>query len=128
MSLSFFQFVNFDLGADPGDDYGQIINDNTIRQNDDDYSISETVVTPQPTLFQVGDAMDMYAMLNDGNIDDLDGTNSYQGDVAWAFQWNINLQAGQSSIISKDKSIVPTPGSLGLMGLAGLLVASRRRG
>jgi len=127
MSLSFFQFVDFDLGGDFSDDSGEIINGNTVRQSDDNYAISETVVTPQPTIFQVGDADAMSTMFNDDNADNLDGTESWQGDVAWAFQWDITLQAGQSFIISKDKSIVPTPGSFALMGLAGLVATARRR-
>ena len=127
MTLSFLQFVDFDLGGDAGDDFGQIINGNTIRQSDDEFFVSETVVTPQPTLFQVGNAESIYTMLNDGNIDTLDGTDSWQGDVAWAFQWDITLQAGESFLISKDKSIVPTPGTLALMGLAGIVANRRRR-
>ena len=127
MTLSFFQFVDFDLGGDFSDDTGVIINGNTVRQSDDDFSISETVVTPQPTLFQVDDQAVLSGMLNDGNIDNLNGQSSYSGDVAWAFQWNITLDAGQAFIISKDKSIVPTPGSLGLIGIAGLLTTRRNR-
>jgi len=127
MTLSFFQFVDFDLGGDFADDSGIIINGNTVRQSDDGFSISETVVTPQPTLFQVDDQAVLSGMLNDGAIDDLNGQSSYNGDVAWAFQWNINLDAGEEFIISKDKSIVPTPGSLALMGIAGLLTTTRRR-
>lgn len=128
MSLTFFQFVDFDLGGDIDDDFGQIVNGNTVAQSDDGYYLSETVVTPQPTIFQVGDATTMSAMLNDNAIDNLDGTDSYSGDVAWAFQWDITIAAGQSFIISKDKSIVPAPGALALMAIAGLTVTNRRRG
>lgn len=127
LSLSFFQFVDFDLGGDAGDDFGQIVNANTVNQSDDGFFISETVVTPQATLFQVGDAGEMTAMLNDDSIDVLDGTESFSGNVAWSFQWDIELAAGQSFIISKDKSIVPAPGSVALLGLAGLVATGRRR-
>ncbi len=127
MSISFFQFVDFDLGGDRGDDFGEIVNGNTVRQSDDEFFVSETVVTPQPTVFQVGDAGDMAGMLNDDSIDNLDNTGEWQGNVAWAFQWDITLQAGDSFIISKDKSIVPAPGSLALMGLAGIVANRRRR-
>ncbi len=127
LSLSFFQFVDFDLGGDIDDDFGEIVNGNTVAQSDDGFFISETVVTPQPTLFQVGDAIAMSDMLNDDAIDTLSGQASYQGNVAWAFQWDITLESGEAFIISKDKSIVPAPGSLALLAGAGLISTRRRR-
>ena len=127
MTLSFFQFVDFDLGGDFSDDSGQIINGNTAQQFDDDFFVSETVVTPSPTFFQMGNAVAMSDMFNDGAIDNLDGTASFAGDVAWAFQWDIVLAAGEQFIITKDKSIVPAPGSMMLLGTAGLIATRRRR-
>jgi len=127
MTLTFFQFVDFDLGGDFSDDFGQIINGNTVQQSDDDFVLSETVVTPMPTIFQMGNAFDISSMLGDNAIDNLDGSDSYAGDVAWAFQWNLTLAAGDSFLISKNKSIVPAPGSLMLLGSAGLIATRRRR-
>ncbi len=127
MSLSFFQFVDFDLGGDFGDDSGQIVNGNTAQQFDDDFSVSETVVTPAQTYFQMGNATAMANMLNDGSIDNLDGTASFAGDVGWSFQWDITLAAGEQFIITKDKSIVPAPGSMMLLGTAGMIASRRRR-
>jgi hypothetical protein len=127
MSLSFFQFVDFDLGGDFSDDSGQIVGGNTAQQLDNDFSVSETVVTPAPTFFQMGNATVMSGMLNDGVIDNLDGTASFAGDVGWAFQWDITLAAGEQFIITKDKSIVPAPGSMMLLGTAGLIASRRRR-
>ncbi len=127
ISLSFFQFVDFDLGGDFSDDFGQIVNGNTAIQSDDDFSMSEVVVTPAPIAFQMGNGVTMRSMLNDNAIDNLDGTDSWQGNVAWAFQWDITIGAGQSFIISKDKSIVPAPGALALMAIAGITASNRRR-
>ncbi|MBO6512464.1 MAG: PEP-CTERM sorting domain-containing protein [Phycisphaerales bacterium] len=127
MSISFFQFVDFDLGGDAGDDAGQIMSGNTVSQSDDGFSVSETVVTPQPNFFQVGDADEISAMLNDDQVDSLDNTASFAGNVGWSFQWDITLGAGEAFIITKDKSIVPSPGSFALLGLAGALVTRRRR-
>ncbi len=128
MTLSFFQFVDFDLGGDASDDNGQIVNGNTAVQNDDDIFISETVATPTPTHYQMGDALTMANMLNDGLISNLNDNPSDSGDVAWSFQWDITLAAGQQYIITKDKSIIPAPGSVMLLGVAGLAATRRRRG
>lgn len=127
MSISFFQFVDFDLGGDAGGDFGQIVNGNTVSQSDDGFSVSETVVTPQPNYFQVGDADEIAAMLNDDQVDTLNNTASFAGNVGWSFQWDITLAAGQSFIITKDKSVVPAPGSFALLGLAGAIITRRRR-
>jgi len=127
MTLSFFQFVDFDLGGDFSDDSGQIVGGNTAQQLDDDFSVSETVVTPAPDSFQMSNAVALSAMLNDNAIDNLNGAAAAAGDVGWSFQWNLVLAAGEQFIISKDKSIVPAPGSIMLLGAAGLLGTRRRR-
>ncbi len=125
--ISFFQYVDFDLGGDSNDDWGQIINGNTAQQSDSQFTVAETVATPAPTLFQMGDQSDMSDLWSNGTIDNLNGADSYQGDVAWAFQWDIELAAGDSFLISKNKAIVPTPGSLALLTAAGLMGTRRRR-
>ncbi|MEQ9207981.1 MAG: PEP-CTERM sorting domain-containing protein [Phycisphaerales bacterium] len=127
MSLSFFQFVDFDLGGDFSDDAGQILAGNTVNQSDNDVFVSETVVTPTPTMFQMSNAVTMASFFNDNAIDNLDGSSAFAGDVGWAFQWDIVLAAGEQFIISKDKSIVPAPGSMMLLGAAGLVANRRRR-
>lgn len=126
--ISFFQYVDFDLGGDSGDDWGQIVDGNNAQQFDDEFALSETVVTPQPTLFQMGDEGDISDLWSNGVVDTLNGTDGHQGDVAWAFQWDIELGAGDSFLISKNKTLgVPTPGSLALLASAGLISTRRRR-
>jgi len=125
--ISFFQYVDFDLGGDAFDDWGQIVDGNIAQQYDDDFALSETVATPAPSYFQMGDQTDISDLWDNGFIDNLNGDADYQGDVAWAFQWDIALEAGDSFLISKNKFIVPAPGSLALLAGAGLLTTRRRR-
>lgn len=127
LDLSFFQFVDFDLGGDAGDDFAQILNPNTVAQSDNNFFVSETVVTPAASLFDVDFQGTIASLLNNSSIDDLSGNSSFAGDAAWAFQWNFQLAAGQSFLISKDKGIVPAPGAAALLGIAGLAATRRRR-
>jgi hypothetical protein len=128
VSFSFFQVVDFDLGGDFGDDMGMIVDGNIAQQSDSgSTTLSETVATPFPTAFQMGDSTLIRGLFGNGVADNLDGTDSWTGDVAWAFQWDITLEAGESFLISKNKAIVPAPGTFAFLGLAGLTAARRRR-
>jgi hypothetical protein len=53
------------------------------------------------------------------------------GDVTWAFQWDFQLAAGDSFIISKDKylnvTIIPEPSTLGFVALGLAVVLLRKR-
>lgn len=128
ISLSFFQFVDFDLGGTAFDDMGQIVGGNTAQQTDGSgFQMNETVATPQPVAFQMDNSFVLSSLLGDASIDNLNGSAAFSGDVAWAFQWDITLEAGGSFLISKNKSVVPAPGSLALLAGASLLGTRRRR-
>lgn len=133
VSLSFFQYVDFDLGGTAGGDFGQINLGPTISATQNDgagSSISETVVTPSPNGYQIGAWPSIGSLFGNGVIDNLSNFAGPIGptDVTWAFQWNITLAPGTSYIISKDKLIfIPTPGAAALLGLGGLIATRRRR-
>lgn len=133
VSLSFFQYVDFDLGGTPSGDFGQINLGPTVSASQNDGAgsfISETVVAPSPNGWQIGTFPSIVNLFGNGAIDNL---NNFAGpigptDVTWAFQWNITVNPGSSFIISKDKLIfIPTPGTAALLGLGGLLATRRRR-
>jgi len=124
--MQFIQFADFNLSGSANDQSVVFLNDNTVIQDDGALVVEETATTPQPDSWQVGLAADVLAAASAGSLDNtLDGG---PGDLAWALAWDRTLAAGQTFQLSKAISIeIPTPGTMALIGLAGLAVAKRRR-
>lgn len=129
LPFTFFQYVDLDLNGTPQDTVAQILNGNTAQQSEGQIVASESVVTPQPSALEVNFFPVTLNSLNDGALTNLNNVAGPlgPGDLTWAFQWNFLISPGQSVIISKDKSIVPEPGALALLGLGGILAGRRRR-
>lgn len=131
LNFHFFEYVDFDLNETIGDDTIVILNGNTARQTDPVVTVSETVVTPQPSRFEAAVFDSTLLSLNDGNPTTLNNQAGPLADVdaTWAFQWDMSIPAGGSFLISKDKLLIaiPEPATIGLLGLAGGLILARRR-
>lgn len=129
-SVYFFQYVDFDLGGTTGGDTARIVDGRVAQQFDvtGNLSVSETVVTPAPAHFQVGNFADLLDLFSDGSPTTLnDNAGPFVGDAAWAFEWHVFLDPGETFIISKDKIIFPSPSAAALLGMGGLLATRRRR-
>ncbi len=132
-TISFFQFSNWQLtDGEVQQDTLTIhgANFNTASQSGVSAFVSETVVSPQPSGFAVGNAGLLLAELQDANADSFDlagSTLAGPGNVGWIYQWNFTIPVGGSVTITKDKSLVPAPGAIALMGLGGLAMTRRRR-
>jgi hypothetical protein len=144
LDFHFFQYTDFDLSNTPDDDTVIHVNANTVAQADSFVTVSETVVTPPPSHFELAFVFATRDKLNDPvatTLSDLPAglpASLGPGNVTWAFQWDATIAPpgfpGNSFLISKDKNlffakdgrqIVPEPSTLillgvGLLGAAGL--------
>lgn len=130
IDFSMFQYVDFDLNGTAADDTVSLSGTpiNTALQVDPFAEISETVVTPPPTRYEVsefGVPGSLEERLNDGSPTTLANTLGplTNADATWAFEWDFRLAPRGSYLISKNKSLrgtvaVPEPRSLLLVGLA----------
>lgn len=131
-TLSFFQYVDFDLAGDILDDTVGLANPNAVIQADfvNNLMVAETVLSPAATLSEMGIYSATLTKLDNGVADNLDGTTGPlfgRRDYTWAFQWDFIIGPGESFTISKDKHLTPAPGALVLLGMGGLLASRRRR-
>ena len=133
--IDFFQYSDFDLGGTPDDDTVVITGGNRAYQTDGSSAatFSETVVSKNPDLSEVAVHPDIVVELEDGGIDNLNGSTGPLGpdDVSWAFQWDDRIiQPEEALIISKDKVLIANPiaePSAALLLAGGLFETYRRR-
>lgn len=154
LDVDFFQFSDFELGGTQQDfrvgvvlptdpDSGNVIVNmapNVVEQEDTQFAANETIVAPRPTSYEFGIEADVLAAVQAGVLTNPSGS-VFLGDLAWAFGWGFNdstdlgaLAAGQTRVIQKDLRIaraddpfIPAPGVAGLLALAGVAAARRRR-
>ena len=138
VSFQFFEFANFDLGGTAIDSFIEVLTPgNTVRQGDEGGTVfaSETVQTPEADYVLIGLEPDVRGALTAGNLGAFGDPNALpstfaDGDLAWAFGWDVTIQpSGVDSTwqLSKIKQVIPTPGTAGLIAMAGLAGIRRRR-
>lgn len=131
LDLRFYQYNDFDLNGGSTDDLVVIADPpgNTAIQTDD-FTVTESAAVQIPDHFEVGSYPDTVVSLNDGAITTLSDTTGPLGpeDLTWAFQWNFTIGAGDSVLISKNKTLdIPAPAALPMISLSGMAMLLRRR-
>jgi hypothetical protein len=133
----FYQYSDFNLSG-PGGDKVTLIRGvdgkfKEAQQVNATTSLSESLDATLVTHADHGAATNSPVtlnQLNDAFPTTLQDTTSFgPGDATWAFEWDLTIGAGQSTILSKNLSLqVPEPGSVGLvcLGAVGAVFGWRR--
>jgi hypothetical protein len=134
LTLHFYQYSDFNFGA-----FDTVLLGTNPRGKFDladvtsasGINLSETVATPGANEGEAGLAPATLNKLMNGvnpvTLDNVTSAGPGTTDATWAFEWDITLQAGQSFLISKDKSLdVPEPGSWALISLGLAALAARK--
>lgn len=137
LDFHFFNYTDFDLGGAGGSDTVQLGRNplglfNDAYQQNTLAGSAETVTTPGANRGEADFWNNTLTRLNtiaNYNLNNTTGPVG-PGDVAWAFQWDLNIAPGGSAIISQDNYLsvmVPEPSILALLALGGLTCLLRRR-
>jgi hypothetical protein len=122
IDLHFFQYADFDLNGESGNQLVEFLSPNKMRQSGNGIQLTETVVVPNPTHHEANTFPTTLGKLNDLLPTTLNDANSAFGDATWAFQWDVTIANGGTFQISKDKNLsaVPEPSSLVLLAIGTL--------
>ncbi len=112
MAFHLFEYTDLDLNGTPDDDSAAHLNATTIGQWDGAIISTETAsvggMTPTPNYWELGPVSSIINKLNDDSPSMLSNAEVSLNRVntAFAFQWEMNLAAGASQILSKSKTLL----------------------
>lgn len=129
LSVSLFEYDDFDLNWNPNDDIGIYAGATTIRQQDGLGTVA-VGTTPAFDKWEITTRPTLLNKLNDGVASSLSNTAPLvgPGNIEFATQWDRVLAPNQTFFMSKTKavSVVPEPATMAALGL-GLVALIRRR-
>jgi hypothetical protein len=135
LDMHFLHYSDLDLGNTPNNDSVAITGGNTAHQTDAQMNVNETVGSPRPDEYAAGPSPTLRNSLDSGaGIPLGDTPTDTNNNASWAFEWDRNLAAGQSLVISTDSQTnlvnsIPEPTSAAaIIGTGSLfLIRPRRR-
>lgn len=149
MDFHLFEYSDLDLAGTMGDDLVTIVGDNSVTQSDGLVTFEGNSVVNAPDSSMAHDVALFPVLLNaltDGLPTNLAGASVLgPGDLEFAFQWTLALDASdsltESGIVNINKqitlrepvtSVIPEPATtalsiMGLMALGGTVMGRRRR-
>ncbi|MFZ0828695.1 MAG: PEP-CTERM sorting domain-containing protein [Verrucomicrobiia bacterium] len=121
LSFHFFQYADFNLGNTPNNDSAQLTDlgrnyGGVIQYNGRGCQVSEnvdTVVSHPANHAQVGNGSTILNSLNNNTPTTFNDNTATTGNINWGLEWDVNIAAGGTLIISKDLNMQGvTPGSV----------------
>ncbi|MCH7946069.1 MAG: PEP-CTERM sorting domain-containing protein [Armatimonadetes bacterium] len=133
INLRLFQYNDFDVSGSAGGDTATRLNSSTIDQTDMNF-VETTGATPIPEFSEMGPFAALRTNITGTagyNLNTAAGSGigeSQNGNMTFAYQWNRNLGAGDSFVMSTSKvAAIPEPATFAVLGLGALALLRRRR-
>jgi hypothetical protein len=106
-----FEYTDLNLNDTPNDDVAALLNPTTIGQWDGAIITTETAsiggMTPVPNRWEIASATDLWSRLLTAPVYSLaNAVTPFEGDAAFAFQWDMAIPAGGTKILSKSKILM----------------------
>ena len=128
-SFSWFEYTDWDLNFSDFDDSASSVSATAIVQTDGGTTATVLQLGMAPDAWEIDVFRDLLDDLEDAFPNSLSSSGSIvDGDVTFAWQWDVNLAPGQDFTTLTQTSLVPEPGLLALLGsgLFGLALLRRR--
>ena len=133
INLRLFQYDDFDVSGSAGGDTATRMNSSTIDQTDMNF-VETTGATPIPEFSEMGPFSALRTNITGTagyNLNTAAGSGigeSQSGNMTFGYQWNRNLGAGDSFVLSTSKvAAIPEPATFAVLGLGALALLRRRR-